>query len=101
MILLTYSAFPLPGRPPLHVGHAKMSEAMAAFANEEGLPMVDVRPRFLELLPEGTPRSQLFHNEREGHPNPRGYAEIARALADYFEPAEGEPAAEKGKKPKP
>ena len=94
MILLTYSAFPLPGRPPLHIGHSEMSTVMAEFATEEGLSLVDVRPRFLELLPQDTPRSLLFHNEREGHPNPQGYAEIASALADHFEPTEGQPAVE-------
>lgn len=64
-----------------------MSEALRQFARLDELPLVDVHDRFLELLrDEAIPRSTYFLSETDAHPNPTGYAEIARLVADYFEP---------------
>ena len=89
LVLLTYSAFPLPGRPEPRVGTANehMNEEMRAFSHQHALPLVDVHDRFAALLPPGVPRIQLFDAEGDDHPNPRGYTEIARLVADAFEPA--------------
>ncbi len=85
LVLLTYSAFPLPGRTPYHQGAAEMSAELREAAAEFDLTLVDPHDRFLALL-EGQPRSFLFHTETEGHPNPRGYREIAQMVAEVFEP---------------
>lgn len=85
MILLTYAAFPLPGRELRHQGAARMSEEMATFSHLNKVRLIDVRSRFSTLLVGDTPRAEYFHTEQEGHPNPRGYAEIARLAADLFE----------------
>lgn len=86
LVLLTYSAFPMPGRPPGNHTHALMSQEMRDFSREHGLPLVDTHDRFRELLGDDVPRAKYFHTETNGHPNPRGYAEIAQLVAEVIEP---------------
>ena len=84
LLLLTYSAFPLPDRAPMFVLHEKMNDTMRAFAREnDDVGIVDVGPLFLRnLLSPSTSRSTWFHSDTEGHPNPEGYALIAQSIAD-------------------
>jgi lysophospholipase L1-like esterase len=91
LILLTYSAFPLPGRAVRHGNTEEMNEELRAFGDEFGVPLVDTRSRFLELLGEDVARSDFFLTEKDGHPNPRGYAEIAQLIADQLETSPGRP----------
>lgn len=86
MILLTYSAFPVPGRWEHYTYHEHVNEEMRDFSRQRRVTLVDVRSRFEQLLSGGTPRHNFFFNETDDHPNPRGYAEIAALVADLFEP---------------
>ena len=85
LVLLAYSAFPLPGRPGWGINET-MSEELRRFSAENGLPLVDPRDRFLELLAEDVPRETYFLNNLDDHPNGAGYAEIAALVAEAFEP---------------
>ncbi len=82
LILLTYSSFPLPDRPRSFKSNQLLNDAIRRFSRERQVDLVDVRDRFLSLLSGDVPRAEFFANEREGHPNPRGYAEIAALVAD-------------------
>ena len=87
-MLLTYSAFPLPGRAGTLMERRteQMNEVMRDFAREhDDVLLVDARERFLDLLPPTIPRAAFFLGERNSHPNPRGYVEIARLVAYAFE----------------
>ncbi len=81
MILLTYSAFPLPGRPLRFTTHQLLNDTMRRFSSQHQIELVDVRERVLSLVPIGVPRTEFFASEKDGHPNPRGYSEIAGLVA--------------------
>ncbi len=68
------------------VGAARLSQEMRDFSSQHGVALVDLHDRFSELLADGGTRSRYFHTETEGHPNPRGYAEVAKLIADRYEP---------------
>ena len=89
LVLLTYAAFPLPGHPqnPTGLYNEYMHDVMRALSRERSITLVDVHERIAALLPGATPRAQLFSDEFNDHPNPRGYGEIALAVAEAFEPA--------------
>jgi lysophospholipase L1-like esterase len=88
LVLLTYGAFPLPGRPENQTGlyNEQMNEIVRDVSRERGVTLVDPHDRFAALLPGATPRAHLFFNEFDDHPNPRGYREVALAVAEAFEP---------------
>jgi lysophospholipase L1-like esterase len=85
LVLLTYGATPIGDRQRFWRTDT-MSSKMVEFGRAHDVTVVDVRPRFEALLSDGRPRTALFHSETEGHENPAGYAEIARLVADAFEP---------------
>jgi lysophospholipase L1-like esterase len=82
LVVLTYATRPT-GEP--EDGHLLaldgMSDTLAAFADQHGLLLVDVRPRFDGLLARSTDRTAWFHDPHDGHPNAAGYDEIARLVA--------------------
>lgn len=82
LVLVTYAACPLPGRRPRFQRLADVSDELVAFGEHHGIEVVDVRPRFVELLKGGVPREWYFLHELEGHPNPRGYEEVATLVAN-------------------
>ncbi len=88
LIVLTYSAFNLPCRKSRFVYQVAMSTEMREFsARHDDVFLIDPYDRFAELLADvGRPRADFFHNETNDHPNPRGYAEIAELVADFFAP---------------
>lgn len=88
LVLLPYASFPLPGRPAKYRNVVTMSEAMREVAGRhDEIVLVDPHDRFAELFADpDLPRSAYFLNDTTHHPNPRGYAEIAALVADYFEP---------------
>jgi len=88
LVLLTYGAFPLPGHPENRTGlyNEHMNDVMRTVSRDRGIALVDVHDRFAALLPGSTPRTHLFFDEYNDHPNPRGYREVALAVADAFEP---------------
>ena len=88
VVLLTYTALPLPGQPQTNrfAPPEQMNEEMREFSRQHGVVLVDARERFLELLAGPVQRSTFFIKDTEDHPNPRGYAEIARLVADALEP---------------
>lgn len=89
MILLTYAGFRLEGRPSQLADETTEANAeMRRFAQETGITIVDVRERFLRLLPPGVARSEYFLSEVESHPNPRGYEEITSEIIDRLDLAE-------------
>ena len=63
-----------------------MNEEKRSFTRQQEVTLVDLRDRFLELLPIGVPRTEYFRTPTDGHPNARGYYEIAQLIADVFEP---------------
>jgi lysophospholipase L1-like esterase len=89
LIILAYSAFPLPDRPPRHQRNESVNEEMRRFGQEHDVTIVDLRQRFLNLLSDGVPREKYFANEKDAHPNPTGYFYIASAVADVLEPDYG------------
>ncbi len=82
LILLTYSAFPLPGQASRFNTFKQLNDTMRRFSREREVDLVDVHDRVSSLLSGGLPRKQYFANEKNDHPNPRGYAEIAALVAD-------------------
>jgi lysophospholipase L1-like esterase len=84
-ILLTYETFPPSGHPETFAGHDQMSGELRDFARRYDLPLVNLRDRFVELLADGSPRSKLFLSEQDGHPNARGYREVAAMVAASLE----------------
>ena len=88
LLLLTYAAFPLDGtgRPHFDSKFYRMSESMSEvmrrFGVENDVTVVDLKPRFQELLADGVPRAWYFHNEAETHANAKGYGEVASLVAD-------------------
>ncbi|MEZ5333229.1 MAG: GDSL-type esterase/lipase family protein [Thermoanaerobaculia bacterium] len=83
LVLLTYAGFELPDRrSQLDEETTRTNAEMRRLARERGLELVDVRRRFLRLLPPGAPRSDLFLSEGESHPNARGYEEIVDQLLE-------------------
>lgn len=64
-----------------------ISDAVNAFGREHGVAAVDPRERFERLLAEADTRTAYFLHEAGGHPNARGYTEIAILVADSIEPA--------------
>ena len=91
LVLLTYSAFRLPGREGRYESIEAMSEVMRDVSRvNEGVALVDPHDLFMELFAdESLPRSAYFLNDLNHHPNPKGYAEIAKLVADSFEPSHG------------
>ena len=90
LVLLTYAAFPLPQTGARFSESHAMNEEMRRFAQTHSVAIVDVRNRFSELLRSGVPRTAYFWREDDGHPNFRGYLEIARLVADQLAPAGAE-----------
>ena len=87
LVLLTYAAFPLPHVPPsLFRRNAEASNVLRKLCQSHGLDVVDLRDRFTNLLGSRVPRKRYFLTDVDAHPNPRGYAEIALAVADVLEP---------------
>ncbi len=87
LILLTYSCAPSSGDPRFEP-HAESSDTMVRFSQEHRVDIIDVRGRFLSLLSGGIPRTWYFRSKNDGHPNPRGYGEIATLAADVILGAE-------------
>ncbi len=81
LILLNYAE---PSRESL----TRLSDAMTRFGQAHGIPVVDPRPRFQQLLAEGAARTVYFASERDSHPRARGYTEVATQVADVIEPAD-------------
>ena len=78
LILLTYAGFELAGRnSQLALETTATNEELRRFGRAENATLIDICDRFLRLLPAGVPRSELFLNDTESHPSPRGYREIA------------------------
>jgi len=79
LVVLTYAARPTPEGG----GHLEaldgMSDTLAAFAAVHDLRLVDVRPRFDELLAGSPDRATWYHDD--GHPNAAGYDQVARRVA--------------------
>lgn len=87
LIFLTYAGFGLPGRNAGHRGRINLiNEKIRNFGRKHKLTLVDVKDRFVELIPKGASRVMYFLNERESHPNPAGYFEVATLVANDFEP---------------
>ncbi len=82
LILLTYSAFPLPDRPPRFTTFQLLNDTMRRFSRERQVDLVDVHDRVLGLLSGDVPRKEYFASKKDDHPNPRGYAEIAALVAE-------------------
>jgi hypothetical protein len=87
LVLLTYAAYSMPEYPETrHLRRNEtMTDTMLAFGRANEISVVDVRDRFSHLLAEGTPREVYFSSRKGAHPNARGYAEIAVAVADLLE----------------
>jgi lysophospholipase L1-like esterase len=85
LIFLTYA--PTPGDDPgaRFFQMAEISDEIVAVAEELGITVVDVRGRFQALLGPGAPREAYFLTPTEGHPNGRGYREIAAQLVEVIE----------------
>lgn len=82
LLVMTYAAFPLPGRQqPNFDKQQNLNETMRRFSKDHAVTLVDVRDRFLELLPSGQPRELFFASPTESHPNPTGYREVAMLVA--------------------
>ena len=86
LVLLTYPAFDLPGLASGFTLPQVMSQAMREFSAHYDLPLVDTRDHFAGLFAPGVPRAEYFASELDEHPNQAGYAEVARLVADVFEP---------------
>jgi lysophospholipase L1-like esterase len=101
LVVLTYAASLLPGRLPHDAlfGTTAINETLSRFGQEHGVPVVDVRRRFRDLLTPGTPRSAYFASLADPHPNPQGYLEIARLVAEMFERDAPRPAGAAGTGP--
>lgn len=82
LVLLTYAE-------AHYARHATVSNEMVKFARENGIAIVDPRVQFTMLLARESSRAAYFLDERDGHPNSRGYAEIADLVADAVETADG------------
>lgn len=96
LLLLSYSATPTEERPGWFVLPVMLGDAMRRFGEENQVEMVDVRDRFRRLLDGGARRTDYFAGERDDHPNPRGYAQIAAMVAEaVLRPAEDQ-SADKG-----
>ncbi len=88
LVLLTYAAFPQPGQYPLRFRqNERVSEELLRFGRAHDLTVVDLRQRFSRLLANGVAWETYFMGRRHAHLNPRGYGEMAVALADLLEPA--------------
>lgn len=87
LILLTYAAFDLPGREKRFSRIEVINRVMREFSRRQNVQIVDLKNHFSELLPKGIRRALYFANEKEAHPNPAGYLEIATLIAGVFEPA--------------
>jgi lysophospholipase L1-like esterase len=86
LVLLTYAEFPARGEATLaQENHREVNEVLRRFAEEHGLRLVDAAARLQALIEAGSPATAYFHAD-EGHPNRRGYREIAQLVADAFEP---------------
>jgi lysophospholipase L1-like esterase len=86
LILLTYAAFPSPGDEHRFTLQTAVSNTIVKFANHHSITIIDPRDRFRRLLRAGDPRSRYYLNEHDGHPNARGYREIAALVAAVIEP---------------
>ena len=86
LILLTYAAFDLPGREKRFNRIEVINRVMREFSRRQNVQIVDLKNHFSELLPKGIRRALYFANEKETHPNPAGYFEIATLIAAVFEP---------------
>jgi hypothetical protein len=88
LILLTYAAFPsADGEHPFTL-QTSVSDELKKFGNLHSITLVDPRNHFRRLIGTGAPRtrSRYFLNERNAHPNARGYREIAALVATAIEP---------------
>jgi len=86
LVVMTYAAFPLQGRKLQFLKQQSVNETLRRWSQSRGATMVDLRQRFVELLPPGTPRSAFFASETESHANPVGYREVATLVADSIHP---------------
>ena len=82
LFVMTYAAAPLPGRVSRFAREQSVNEVMRRFSREHEVGLIDLEPRFRELLPPETPRALLFASEKESHANPVGYREVAVLVAD-------------------
>ena len=82
LILLTYAE-------AAYRQHASISYELVRFAAKNDVTIVDPRDRFSSLLAEPKPRSEYYLDERDDHPNARGYAEIAALIVEVIEPGAG------------
>jgi lysophospholipase L1-like esterase len=88
LMLLTYSAFFIPGASPGMDFPTVLSQELRKLSKAYDLQLIDTHDRFRELLTHNgnVPRRTYFLSNRDDHPNPAGYAEIAALVADAFEP---------------
>lgn len=87
LVLLTYAEHPVDGAPdPAQRNHAAVNEVLRDFAAGRELPLVDAAARVGARLEAGEPVGDWFHPDGS-HPTPRGYAEIAEAVAEVVSDA--------------
>jgi len=85
LVFLTYAPTPGGELGARFASTAEMSDEIVEVAQELGITLVDVRGRFRALLDGGAPREEYFLSHTEGHPNGRGYREIAGQLVEVIE----------------
>lgn len=86
LIVLTYAAFPTPDHPRWFSNFHALNETLRRFGRDRRIRVVDLRERFLHLLATAPARTAYFASERDDHPNPRGYAEIAALVGEAMLP---------------
>jgi len=88
LILQTYAPCPIPDHPITNrfTRHGLISDKIVEFGKKHGVPVVDNRPTFIELLKSGVDRKELFLSDKDGHPNKKGYSYMAKLLVDLIEP---------------
>jgi hypothetical protein len=86
LFVMTYAAFPLPERKVQFLKQQNVNDTMRRCSRDHDLALVDLRDRFLDLLPPEQPRSLLFASESESHANPVGYREVATLAANAIHP---------------
>lgn len=81
LVLLAYAAVPVPQYGRRFTPNEVMSHTLTGFAERRGLPVVDPRSRFQELIGGGG-RHLYFRKPRDDHPNLEGYRVIAEMVAE-------------------